>query len=84
MEKTVQLLPCKPPPYNIRSLVPRPPLLLPSICVHNNTREQKTGEKRGRPGSIHHVSGHEVEGPIFKYIRTKLESDREFLTVQDE
>ena len=28
------------------SLVPRPPLFLPSICVHNNTREWKTGEKR--------------------------------------
>ena len=43
------------------------------------------GEKWGRPGSIHHVSGHEVdiggEGPIFKYIRTKVES--EFLTGQD-
>ena len=42
-------------------------------------------EKRGRPGSIHHVSGREVdvggEGAIFKYIRTKLES--EFLTAQD-
>ena len=24
------------------SLVPRPPLFLPSVCVHNNTREQKT------------------------------------------
>ena len=55
-------------------------------CVHNNTREWKTGEKRVRPGSIGHVSGREVdmggEGPIFKYIRTKLES--EFLTGQDE
>ena len=64
------------------SLVPRPPLFLPSVCVHNNTREQKTGKKRGRPGSIHHVSGREVdvggEGPIFK---TKLE--REFLAGQD-
>ena len=67
------------------SLVPRPPPFLSSVCVHNNTRERKTSEKRGRPGSIHHVSGHEVdvggEGPIFKYIRTKLES--EFLTGQD-
>ena len=38
-------------------------------CVHNNTREWKTGEKRGRPGSIHHVSGRKVdiggEGLIF-------------------
>ena len=34
--------------------------------------------------TIHHVSGHEVdvggEGPIFKYVRTKRES--EFLTVK--
>ena len=68
------------------SLVPRPPLCLPSVCVHNNTREWKTGEERGRPGSIHHMSGHELDvggkGPIFKYIRTQLES--KFLTDQDE
>ena len=70
------------------SLVPRPPLFFPSVCVHNNTWEQKTGEKRGRPGSIHHMSGREVdvggEGLIFKYtcICSKLES--EFLTIQDE
>ena len=68
------------------SLVPRPPPFLPSVCVHNNTRERKTGEKRGRPGSIHHVSGREVdvggEGPIFKYVHTKLESN--FHTGQDE
>ena len=42
--------------------------------------------ERGRHGSIHHVSGCEVdvggEGPIFRYIRAKLES--EFLTGQDE
>ena len=38
------------------SLVPRPPPFLPSVCVHNNTRERKTSEKRGRPGSIHHVN----------------------------
>ena len=60
-------------------------LVLPSICVHNNTRERKTGEKWGRPESIHHMSGCEVdvgrEGPIFNYIRTKLES--EFLTGLD-
>ena len=64
------------------SLGPSPPPFLPSVYVHNNTRERKTGEKRGRPGSIHHVSGHEVEvggeGPIFKYIL-----EREFLTGQD-
>ena len=39
----------------------------------------KTGEKQGRPGSIHHVSGHEEEvggeGLIFKHIHTKLESE---------
>ena len=66
-------------------LVPRPPPFLFSVCAHNNTRERMTGEKRGRPGSIHYVSGREVdvgrEGPIFKYIRTKLES--EFFTSQD-
>ena len=66
--------------------VPWPLPFLPSICVHNNTRERKTSEKQGRPGSIHHVSGCEVdvgkEGPIFKNIRTNLE--REFLTSQDE
>ena len=68
------------------SLGPRPIPFWSSVCVPNNTREWKTSEKRGRPGSIHHVSGREVdvggEGPIFKYIRTKLES--EFLTGQDE
>ena len=68
------------------SLVPRPPLFLPSVCVHNNTWEQKTSEKRGKPESSHHVSGREVdvgrEGPIFKYVHTKLES--KFLTGQDE
>ena len=67
----------------MHSFIPSP-LFLPSVCVHNNTQEQKTGEKQGRPGSIHHVSGREVdvggrEGPIFK---SKLES--EFLTGQDE
>ena len=63
------------------NLIPRP-----VFTVHNNTQERKTGKKQGRPGSIYHVSGREVyvrrEGPIFKYVRTKLES--EFLTGQDE
>ena len=73
--------------WQFHNLVPRPPPFLPSICVHYNTCEQKSGEKRGTPGSIHHVGGREVhgcrgEGPIFKYVRTKLES--EFLTSQDE
>ena len=40
----------------ICSLVPWPSLLLPSVCLHNNTRERKTCEKWGRPGSIHHVN----------------------------
>ena len=40
------------------SLVPRPPPFLPSVC---NTWERKTGEKQGRPGSIHHMSGREVD-----------------------
>ena len=39
----------------------RPPLFLPSVCVHNNTRERKTSKKQGRPGSIHHMSGREVD-----------------------
>ena len=45
----------------IISLVSRFPLFLPSVCVHNNTCEWKTGKKWGRPGSIHHVSGCEVD-----------------------
>ena len=43
-------------------------------------------EVQGRPGLIHRRSGHEVnvggEGPIFKYVHTKLEC--EFLAGQDE
>ena len=31
---------------------PRPSLLLPSVYVHNNTGERKTGEKRGRAGPL--------------------------------
>ena len=27
------------------SLVPRPPLFLPSVCIHKNTRERKTGKQ---------------------------------------
>ena len=26
------------------SLIPRPPLFLPSVCIHNNTRERKASE----------------------------------------
>ena len=32
------------------SLVPRPPPFLPSVCVHNNTRERKTDKKRSANG----------------------------------
>ena len=56
------------------SLGPRPTLFWFSVCVHSNAWEWKTGEKRGRPGSIHHVSGLKVDvggGGIFKYICTK-------------
>ena len=35
------------------SLVPK---ASPSVCIHNNTRERKTSEKPGRPGSIYHVN----------------------------
>ena len=55
-----------------------------SVCVHNNTRKQKNGEKRGRPGLIHHVSGHKVdigrEDPIFRYVHTSLKES--FLPVK--
>ena len=27
-------------------------------------------EEHGRPGLIHHMSGHREEGPIFKYVKT--------------
>ena len=71
----------------IYSLVPRAPPFLPSVCDHTNTHEWKTGEKQGRPGSIHHTSGHKVDVGgrdqySNRYIRTKLES--KFLTSQDE
>ena len=33
------------------SLGPRPPPFLPSVCIHNNTRERKTGEKHFRRSS---------------------------------
>ena len=71
------------------NLIPRPHsqacfyLPFAFTMIHGNGRPVK---KRGRPGSIYHMSGREVdvrrEGPIFKYVRTKLES--EFLTGQDE
>ena len=40
--------------HSLCGLIHRPPPFFSSVCVHNNTR--KTGEKRGRPGSIHHVN----------------------------
>ena len=46
--------------YLPSSLVPWPLPFLPSICIQNNTREWKIGEKRTRPGSIHNVSGCKV------------------------
>ena len=39
-----------------RLLTSRPPPLLPSVCVHNNTWEWKTGKKQGRPENIHHMN----------------------------
>ena len=65
------------------SLIPK---AFPVFSFHyNSTQERNTGEKQGRPGSIYHMSRCAVdvggEGPIFKYIRAKLES--EFLTGQD-
>ena len=49
------------PVWKWLSLVPRSPTYLPSVCIHNNSLEWKTSEKRGRLGSIHHVSGSEVD-----------------------
>ena len=67
------------------SLVPRLPLSLPSVYVHNNSWERRIGEKPRRPGSIHHVSEREVDvgggGDDIPPKCTKLES--EFLTGQD-
>ena len=39
----------------VKALVVESPYVIPSVCVHNNTQEQKTDKKWGRPGSIHHV-----------------------------
>ena len=65
--------------------LPRFDLPFAFTIIHGIGRSTKI-QTRGRPGSIHHVSGLEVdvggEGAIFKHIRTKLES--EFLTGQDE
>ena len=43
------------------SLIPRSPPILPSICIHSNTRGWESGKKWGRLGSIHHVSGREKD-----------------------
>ena len=63
-------------PFNFKLL---PENLLAFTIIHGSRRP-------GRPGSIHHMSGCEVDvggkGPMFKYVRNKLES--EFLTGQDE
>ena len=40
------------------SLVPRPPLFLHSVCIHNSI---ETSKKWRRPGSIHHVSRRDLE-----------------------
>ena len=58
--------------HDLSSLVHRLPPFLFSVCVHNS---METSENQGRPGSIHHVSVRGEEGPIFKYVHTKLESD---------
>jgi len=54
------------------SLIPMSPLFSLSIF---NTQKPSEKLKRGRPGSIHHVSGCGVdvegEGAIFKYVHTK-------------
>ena len=47
--------------FTAKSFVPRPPLFIPSVCVHNNTREWKTSKKWGRSESIHHVSRRKVD-----------------------
>ena len=40
----------------VKALVVESAYVIPSVCVHNNTQEQKTDKKWGRPGSIHHVN----------------------------
>ena len=42
-DKIIITLLCCPWHCYLPSLVPRPPPFLPSVCVHNNTRERKTG-----------------------------------------
>ena len=42
--------------HSLKNLVPRPPLFLPSICIHIDTWKQNSGEKQGRTGLIHHVN----------------------------
>ena len=47
--------------FTAKSFVPRPPPFIPSVCVHNNTREWKTSKKLGRFESVHHVSRRKVD-----------------------
>ena len=47
----------------------------------------KTGEKRGRPESIRHVSRYKVDmggGLIHKHVHVRTKLEGEFLTGQDE
>ena len=67
MVQAVSLFALFGPPFGKCSLVPRPPpFYLPfAFTIIHRSRNQKK-----KPGSIHHVSGREVdikgEGPIFK------------------
>ena len=70
------------------SLIPRPSpvFFCSSVCLQYNTLERKDGEKLGRPGLIHHTNdvrwtwgGHREEGPIIKYVRTKIEKQVSYL-----
>ena len=45
----------------IDSHIPRFPPILPSICIHSNTRGVEKQQKWGRLGSIHHVSEQEID-----------------------
>ena len=63
----------------------RPPMFFFFSLFSLRSVSGRLVKKPRRPRSIHYVSGRKVdvggEGPIFKYVRTKLES--EFLTGQD-
>ena len=53
----------------------RPPHIY-SLCAFTTVHDE-WGKKQGRPGLIHHVSGHEVDGrreeSVLKYSCTKLQ-----------